>query len=67
MAPTASQHEQVAQILGPRVGRPEARGRVVKYLAGLLDPLERCIGRYLAMAMRGPTPFSGKASESPFL
>jgi SRSO17 transposase len=69
MSLTASEHEQVEQIaawrdelaalqtrLAPRFGRPEVRARAGKYLAALLDPLERRNGWQVAEALGERSP-----------
>lgn len=69
MPRTAPEHEQLAQIaawrddlsalqtrLAPRFGRPEVRARAGKYVAGLLDPLERRNGWQLAEALGERSP-----------
>ena len=69
MLRTAPEHEQLAQIaawqddlsalqtrLAPRFGRPEVRARAGKYVAGLLDPLERRNGWQLAEALGERSP-----------
>lgn len=66
---TAAEHEQLAQIvawrddlaalqtrLAPHFGRPEVRARAGKYVAGLLEPLERRNGWQLAEALGEHSP-----------
>jgi SRSO17 transposase len=69
MALSPQDHEQLAQIatwrdelsalqtrLAPRFARPEVRARAGRYLAGLLDPLERRNGWQVAEALGERSP-----------
>ena len=59
IVPIAAWHEALAALharIAPRFARPEVRARAGKYVAGLLDPLERRNGWQLAEALGERSP-----------
>jgi SRSO17 transposase len=58
LSASAQEVGAVAQRIGPRFARAEARRRVQVYLRGLLSPIERKNGWQLAEAMGDATPYA---------